>query len=128
LLASAFTNLAGYLVAVDDLPAAVGAAREGIGIRVASEPDHAHVAIAIEHLALASALRGDLPRAAALEGYAGAAFGRHGFERESTETKTHDRLSALLREGLAPDELARLGADGATLTPEAAIALALEES
>ena len=52
---------------------------------------------------------------------------RHGFEREFTETTTHDRLTALLREGLAPDELARLTAEGAALTPEAAIALALEE-
>ena len=35
---------------------------------------------------------------------------------------------ALLRDGLAPDELERLLAEGAALTPEAAVALALEES
>ena len=54
------------------------------------------------------ALRGDFSRAATLEGYADAAFGRHGFERQFTETTTHDRLTPLLRESLAPDELARL--------------------
>jgi predicted ATPase/class 3 adenylate cyclase len=120
-------NLAGYLLAVDDLPGAVAAAREAIGIRAAREPDHAHVAIPIEHLALVFALRGDLARAAALEGYAGAALVRHGFERTFTETTTQDRLTVLLREGLALDELARLSAEGAALAPEAAIALALEE-
>ncbi|MFZ0681258.1 MAG: hypothetical protein WAM84_00095, partial [Candidatus Cybelea sp.] len=77
--------------------------------------------------ALAVALRGDLARAATLEGYADAAFERQGYEREFTETTTHVRLAAILREGLALDELARPMAEGAALTPEAAIALALEE-
>ena len=98
MLASLLANLAGYLVAVDDLSGAVAAARESIGIHAAREPDHAYVAIAIEHLALVFALRGDRARAAMLEGYADAAFARHGFEREFTETTTHDRLTALLRE------------------------------
>jgi len=45
------------------------------------------------------ALRGDLARAATLEGYAGAASRRHGIEREFTETTTFNRLTALLLEG-----------------------------
>ena len=121
-------NLAGYLAAAGDVPGAAAAARESIGIRAASEPDHVHAAMAIEHLALAVALLGDLVRASTLEGYAAAAFGRHGYEREFTETTTHDRLAAILREELAPNELTRLNAEGAALAPEAAIALALEES
>ena len=127
LLGNLLYNLAGYLVAVDDLPSAAAAAREAIWIHVEAEPDHVHVAIAIEHLALVFALRRDLARAPSLEGYADAALQRHGYEREFTETTTHDRLTALLRDGLAPDELARLSAEGAALTPEAAIALALAE-
>lgn len=127
LLAGFLHNLAGYLVAVDDLPGAVAAAREAIRIRAAREPDHPYVAIAIEHLALVGALRGDAAGAASLEGYADAAFGRHGYPRSFTETTTYDRLTALLRDGHAPDELARLIAEGAALTPHAAIALALEE-
>ena len=128
LLAILLQNLAGYLVVVDDLPGALAAAREAIGLRAPREPGHAHIAVAIEHLALVFALRGDHVRAATLEGYAEAAFQRHGFEREFTETTTYDRLTAVLREGLAPDELARLRADGAALTPEAVIELALEET
>ncbi|MGA8100314.1 MAG: hypothetical protein WB810_16785 [Candidatus Cybelea sp.] len=54
---------------------------------------------------------------------------RRGFERQNVDQKrTHDRLVSLLRYELAPDELARPTAEGATLTPEAAIALALDES
>jgi predicted ATPase len=127
LLARLLRNLASYLAAVDDLPSALAAARDAIGIYAAREPDHVHVAVAIEHLALVVALRGNLVRAATLEGYADAALQRHGFPREFTETTTHDRLTALLRESLAPDDLARLIAEGAALTPQAAIALALEE-
>ncbi len=127
MLALLLNNLAGYLAAADDLPGAVAAARESIGIRAEREPDHVHAAMAIEHLALVVALHGDHVRAATLDGYADAAFARHGYEREFTETTSHDRLTALLRERLAPGELARLIAEGAALTPEAAIALALEE-
>ncbi len=126
-LALLLVNLAGYLAATDDLANAVEAAHESIGIHAAREPDHVRVAMAIEHLALAIALRGDRARAAILEGYADAAFARHGFEREFTETTTHDRLAALLRESLAADELTRLTAEGAALKPEAAIALTMEE-
>ena len=127
-LAHLLENLAGYLAAVDDLSGASAAAREAIEIRAAREPRHAHVAIAMEHLALVYALRGDLVHAATLEGYADAEFLGHGLPREFTETTTHDRLIALLRDGLAPDELTRRSAIGAALTPAAAIALALDEN
>jgi hypothetical protein len=78
-------------------------------------------------IALAYALRGDLTRAANLEGFVGVAFRRHGFAREFTETTTYDRLMALLGDWLAPDRIEGLLADGAARTPQAAIALALEE-
>ncbi len=126
-LALLLVNLAGYLAATDDLANAVAAARESIGIYAAREPDHVRVAMAIEHLALAVALRGDPARAAILAGYANAAFARHGFEREFTETTTHDRLAALLHESLAAHELTRLIAEGAALKPEAAIALTMDD-
>jgi predicted ATPase len=126
-LGSLLQNLAGYLAAAQDLPGALAAAREAIGTRAVHEANHVYVAVAIEHLALIVALRGNRARAATLEGYADAAFVRHGFEREFTEATTHDRLTTLLRERLTPDELTRLMAEGAALTPEAAIALAFEE-
>jgi predicted ATPase/class 3 adenylate cyclase len=126
MLANVLCNLAAYLLASEDAPGAVAVASESIGLFAQHEPDHTFNAIVIEQLAVAYALRGDLTRAASLEGFAGAALHRHGFVREFTETTTFDRLMALLRDGLAPDELERLLADGAALAPEDAIALALE--
>jgi len=127
LLATALYNLAGYCVAMDDLPGAFAAARESIGIRGAREPDHNYVALAIYELALALALRGERARAATLCGYAETALRRRGFELQFVQKRTYDRLTSLLRDEFAPDELARLTAEGAALTPDAAIALALEE-
>jgi tetratricopeptide (TPR) repeat protein len=121
------TNLAGYSAAVDDLTSAFGAAREVVATLAARDLDHAFLDASMEHLALAMALRGDLSRAATLEGYANAAIERNGLGRGFTETTTYDRLSARLRESLAPEELARLTTEGAALTPEAAVALALED-
>jgi predicted ATPase/class 3 adenylate cyclase len=126
-LALLLQNLAGYLVTVDDPLGAGAAAREAIQIHAARDPGHALVAATIEHLALAVALGGDDARGAILEGYADAALGRCRFVREFTEATTHDRLTALLRKGLMPNELARLIAEGAALTPQAAIAVALAE-
>lgn len=53
------------------------------------------------------------------------ALTRHGFGREFDEVTRHNRVTALLREQLAPDELTRLLAEGAELSPEAAVALAV---
>lgn len=125
ILVNLLNNLAGYLIIVNDLSGAAKAAREAIEIGALREPDHAHVAIPIEHLALAAALRGDVPWAAKLEGYADAALKRHGFGREFTETKTFERLKAVLQQELSHGDLARLTAEGAALAPEAAVALAL---
>jgi hypothetical protein len=126
-LALPLINLAGYLAAVDDLSGATAAAREAIAIRAAREPGHAYIANAIEPLALVFALRGDHARAATLQSYVEAAFQRHGSPRTLTGRRMHDRLTALLNDALTPDELARPSAEGAALTPEAAIALALAE-
>ncbi len=122
------TNLAGYSAAIDDHQSAMSAAREVIATLASLDLDHAFLDASMEHLALAMALRGDLSRAATLEGYANAAIERNGLGRGFTETTTYDRLSARLRESLAPEELARLTTEGAALTPEAAVALALENS
>jgi predicted ATPase len=121
-------NLSGYLAALDDLDGAAAAAREGIRIRSAMEPEHIQVAIVIEHLALASAAQGDLERAAILEGYADAAMLTHDAVRGYTEATAHERLATLLRDGLVPEELARLSAEGAALSAADAIALALDTS
>jgi len=122
-----FHNLAGYLVATDELPGAASAAREALTRFAKTEVDHNGAAIAFEHLALVFALRNDFSRAAMLQSYADATFARHGFGREYTEQTTHERLSGLLQERLGPDERERLFAQGASLAPEAALTLALQE-
>jgi hypothetical protein len=127
MLAIALANLAGYLVAVDDLPAARDIAREAIRALAPRDRQSPFIAISAEHLALALALAGDLPRAARLAGYADAALREFGFSREFTERTTHDRLTALLGESLTPADLGRLLAEGAALAPEAAIPLALDD-
>jgi ATP/maltotriose-dependent transcriptional regulator MalT len=127
LLVNLLVNLARSLAAEDDLPGAAAAAREAVGLRSALDPEHAQVGAAIEHIALVRAMRGDFARAALLEGYAEASILAHKFVRDVTEATTHKRLTALLSEGLASEELTRLRAEGAALAPADAIELALDE-
>jgi predicted ATPase/class 3 adenylate cyclase len=125
LLANVLANVAGYLAAVNELDEACAAACEAIREHATRDPGDAYVAMAIEHLALALALSGDLSRAATLAGYSDDALRRHGFEREFTETTTRDRLTAVLSERLDAAALERLSATGSGLAPEDAVALAL---
>jgi len=108
-------------------PGAVSAAGQSIAVHASRQPYHAQVATAIEQLALVAALYGNYARAAVLEGYAAGAFDRQGFDRELTALATHLRLETILNQHLTPEELTRRGADGAALTPESAIAIALAQ-
>jgi predicted ATPase/class 3 adenylate cyclase len=125
-LAQALGNLAGYLAAVDDVEGTRCAARRAVLELGGREPEAGYVASAIEHLALGLALRGDLELAAVLAGYADAALRRRGLLRQFTEMTSHVRLNALLHERLPLGELTRLLAEGAALSPEAAVTRALE--
>ncbi|MGH7729421.1 MAG: tetratricopeptide repeat protein, partial [Vulcanimicrobiaceae bacterium] len=118
--AGLLANLAGYLLAVDDLAAARESAEKSIALYETNDPDSVMRAVAIEHLALAVALEGDLARAARLLGHTSQRFAEAGFEREYTETVTCDRLRALLAGGLTPEELARYEAEGRDYTPSRA--------
>jgi predicted ATPase/class 3 adenylate cyclase len=128
MFATMLANFAGYLVAVNETAAAIDVAREAIREVAARDPESYNLAVSAEHLALALALEGDCERAARLSGYADATFTRAGFEREFTETTTYDRLRGILRAALGKDRLAPLLAEGAALSPEGAIALALADS
>lgn len=112
-------NLAGYLVAVDDVPAARRAAEDSRDLR--NETDTVLRAVATEHLALVIALEGDLRRAARVLGYTSYCLARAGFERENTERTTYDRLRALLADELDSDEIARCEAQGRDYTPRQAL-------
>ena len=123
--ASLLSNLAGYLIAVDDHHGARDAARDAIEELGTREPDAFLVTNAMHHLALALALDGDVTRAARLLGYFDAVHHGSGYVRERNETASHERLVAILRDDAAHDDLERLVSEGANLTPQAAIELAL---
>jgi hypothetical protein len=125
MLENAMANLAGYLAAAERFSEARAIACEMIRDLAPREPTSAHIAIAFEPLALALAFDDDLSRAATLEGYADAVLRAQGFTREFTEIATHDRLMTVLTKRLAPGDLERRLAEGAALTTEAALALAL---
>ena len=76
-------------------------------------------------LALCAALQGRLADAARIVGYADAALERAGAVRERHWTCMRDRLDPMFRAGLAPEELARLRAEGAAMREEDAVRLAL---
>lgn len=119
-------NLAAYLVAVDDLPAARVAGAQAIELLCVAGPGGWAVAAAIGHLALAHALSGDLERAARLLGFWDASLEELGTTLAFTERVTHDRLSALVADGFGPVEQRQaLIAAGAALSPEHATAEAL---
>jgi predicted ATPase len=124
LIARQLTNLAGYLLATDEVIEGSAAAREVIVELFEREPEHLFVTNAIEHLALAYALSGDANKAAVLEGYVASAYARSGFTREFTEQTTYARLTALLCRQLTPQELERLQAEGARLSSGASVAFA----
>ena len=127
LCAATLGNFGSYLVARDDIVGAIEAAREAIAIFASCEPESVFVTCAIEILALVDALQGEYKRATRLSVYTEAAFENVGFiKRQITEQKAHDRLTALLEANVAPTDRLRFTAEGAALTPEAAIALALE--
>jgi predicted ATPase/DNA-binding CsgD family transcriptional regulator len=120
-----FLVLFGQVLAVSGATdEAVGAALEAIALQARRDPEHYFVTLAIELLAHIAAAQGDLAQSARLAGYADASLKRLGFSRDFIQLAVYERRMTRLRELLAPGELARLMTEGASLTPEAAIALA----
>ncbi len=116
------------LVCCGDVAAASDAALEAIAIWARREPDHVDVALAIELRAYIAATQGDGVCAARLAAYADASFTRLGYTRGYVTQAIRDRLTPLLHGLLGPADLAFLTAEGAALSPDAAIALAREHS
>ena len=119
--AGLLSNLAGYLLALDDTSAGRNAACDSIELLADHDPTSPWIVTALEHFALALALGGECERAARLAGYCEATFARIGFQREAAEETTRDRLMRTLRDALAPAELVGLEDAGAALPPAAAI-------
>ena len=127
LCALVLTTLSSHLLDSNDLPGARDAALEAIVV-LAREPDQLIVAGLLEDLALIDALEGRFARAARTAAFADSAFAKIGYRRGPADQGNRDKLTRLLDANLGPVDGARLAEEGATLTLEAAVALALEQN
>jgi hypothetical protein len=89
--------------------------------------DGLNLAMCLEHLTLAAALAEDLTRAARLIGYGDAFFGALGQARQHHEQEARQTVMARIEAALDPAVRARLLAEGAGWSEDAAVAVALEE-
>ena len=62
-----------------------------------------------------------------MAGYSDSTYASRKMARQPNETRSRDRLQAMLQKKYAADELARLFAEGAKMTEDGACRLALEE-
>ena len=123
LLGYALTKLGSVLTERGELTEALAVLREGLPL--VREDGSAWVFL--DDLALRVAYVGRLADAARLAGYADSAHAAKAATRGRLTTRLRDRLHALLREKLAPDELECLLAEGAKMSEDEACKLALEE-
>jgi predicted ATPase len=119
-LALVASNLGAYALAAGRLDEAADALREALALL---EKSGARWLISVlEHHALLAALRDDTTRAARLLGFCQADYLAKGKERESTEQRGFERLTALLNSRYRTDELDPLLATGAALSEGEALA------
>jgi predicted ATPase/class 3 adenylate cyclase len=125
LLAPSYANIAAYRVAAGDLDGAREAAREGL--RLARQVQRAPtIAIALQHLALLLALRGEASVAARLICYVNAQYKELGIEREAPEKWGYEKLMAALHEQLSDTQIEKLAAEGAAWSEDQAVEEALK--
>jgi tetratricopeptide (TPR) repeat protein len=122
MLGFGLTNLAGVHVERGELAPALAAAREGLPLRRATD-----FVGAMDHLALRTALAGNVATAARIVGYADGVCAAKEASRQPNEARARNRLQALLCQSLSPDELKQLLIEGATLSEDEACRLALEK-
>jgi predicted ATPase/class 3 adenylate cyclase len=119
----ALMNSAAYQIALDDV---AGARIDALdALRIARGVSWLDTAIAVQHLATIAARSGDPRRGALLRGYVDAAYRSGGYEREWTESRTHEILMTALREKLTDAEIETLAAEGAQMSEDQAVAEAL---
>ncbi len=82
---------------------------------------------ALDPLALRVALAGSPRSAARIAGYADSVFVARKVSRERNEARARDRLQAILSDHFAAEELERILAEGALMSEDEAVRLALEE-
>ncbi|MFY9663768.1 MAG: tetratricopeptide repeat protein [Candidatus Cybelea sp.] len=118
--ASWHNNTCAYRIALGDVLGARESALEAL--RLARQiRDEMFIAIALQHLALLTALGGDAQCGAQLLGYVDTQYDRLELKRETTEQWGYNKLLASLREALSEDEIMRLAAEGTTWSEDQAI-------
>ena len=124
-VACANNNVAAYCIVLGDLERAHGAAREAL--RWARKGQYAlGLAVALQHLALIAAHRGQAPSAAKLSGYVDVQFEELGSDREPTEKAEHRSLMELLNELLSENDTKKLRVEGAAWSEDQAVEAALK--
>jgi len=118
-------NAAGYRLALNDLDGARASAREAIKF-ARKVQGGLTAAIALQHLAQATAMMGQSQRAAQLLGSVEAQFKELGYTREPTEQWGYEKLMAALLEQLSEAEVERLRAEGAAWPGDQAVEEALK--
>jgi predicted ATPase/ribosome-binding protein aMBF1 (putative translation factor) len=117
-------DLAAYAIADGDLDDACAQARAVIAMNDRVDQP-VHLTIAIDHLAVVAALRGDAERAARLLGYTDAMFRRLAYTRQPVEQRGDDQARAVLAERLGEEATVLLAAEGEALGRDDAVAEAL---
>jgi predicted ATPase/class 3 adenylate cyclase len=124
-LAIDFANVAAYRIAVGDLQGSSESARRGL--QLGREAQYAMIVpVAIQHIALIAALRGQLRTSAQLAGFVDAQFKTLIQQRQPTEQWGYDKLMAALRGQLSEAEIEKLGAEGAAWSEDRAVEEALK--
>jgi hypothetical protein len=100
-------------------------AREGL--RWARQAQDAYfIAVALQHIGLLLALRGEVNDAVRLIGYVDLQYKELGNEREATEKWGDEKLMAALYEQLSEAEIGKLAAEGAAWSEDQAAEVALK--
>jgi tetratricopeptide (TPR) repeat protein len=117
----ALGNLSAALTADGQLDEALEVAREGAPLL----RQQGAIAAFLVHFALLAARRGRLADAARALGCEEAVTVARGYERQRNEGRAHRELNSLLKERMPAAERARLADEGARLSVDAAVQLAL---
>ena len=123
LLGTALMNLAGFLLEKNDFDASLAVAREGLPLLAAD----GSAMFFSDYGAHRAGRLGNFGKAALLLGYADRVHAENDAKRSAYTIPIRERFVAKLHHMLAPDELARLLAEGAKLSEEEACRLALEQ-
>jgi predicted ATPase/DNA-binding winged helix-turn-helix (wHTH) protein len=126
LLGHALCNLAGYLIAHDEIDAASAALREGLPLAEDSELDTVLIAGGMQHLATIAARQERFERAAQFIGYAHAFFSKEFAGRSPAKLMIEAGILQQLRSVLAPERLEALMDSGSRWSEDEAMMAALD--